>query len=352
MDKVNIVKKRFRMAIVVPVFNVDKYLKHCLEAFVNQTCTEFDVFAIDDGSTDNSSNILEGYAKKVKWLKVIHKENAGVSSARNFALTLIENCHMYTHVAFIDADDWVSHNYVERVNSLINDSIDCFICGSVKFDRRGIKQSKLSNVTPRMVRGVKFFDFYWEGDLNKKSLSATYYLGNKVFNLKKIKGIRFDERIRCGEDQDWMFKCFRVVKSALVSEEVLHYYRLRASSASHTCWSKNIAENLDMYMRYYCESRSVTELITDGFVRSFINMWWENVQYVYQSEFDVERAKRLREIIELVYLNGDYRLLHLKMKKRIWLYRCGDAFLKWYFRIFHKKTKLKLRGRDSAYFFD
>ena len=81
-------------------------------------------------------------------------------------------------------------------------------------------------------------------------------------------------------------------------------------------------------------------------------MWWENVQYVYQSEFDVERAKRLREIIELVYLNDDYRLLHLKMKKRIWLYRCGDAFLKWYFRIFHKKTKLKLRGRDSAYFFD
>lgn len=157
MDKVNIVKKRFRMAIVVPVFNVDKYLKHCLEAFVNQTCTEFDVFAIDDGSTDNSSNILEGYAKKVKWLKVIHKENAGVSSARNFALTLIENCHMYTHIAFIDADDWVSHNYVERVNSLINDSIDCFICGSAKFDRRGIQQSKLSNVTPRMVRGGKIF---------------------------------------------------------------------------------------------------------------------------------------------------------------------------------------------------
>lgn len=130
------------VAIVVPVFNVKKYLLNCLESIDKQTFKNFTVFAVDDFSTDNSAFILDEYAKTHPWLQVVHKDrlgvNKGVSSTRNIALDLIKTRASYDFIGFIDSDDEVEPNYLERlVATAVRRNVDVVICGYSLINENG-----------------------------------------------------------------------------------------------------------------------------------------------------------------------------------------------------------------------
>ena len=95
-----------KVSIIIPVYNVEKYLKKCLNCIVNQTLTDFEVICINDGSTDNSLEILNEYAKNDKRFIVISQENQGQGVARNRCLELVKG----EYIQFIDPDDWVETN--------------------------------------------------------------------------------------------------------------------------------------------------------------------------------------------------------------------------------------------------
>ena len=95
------------ISIIVPVYNVEKYLKRCIDSILNQSFTDFELILVDDGSTDNSGEIIDEYAIKDERIKVIHKENGGLSSARNVGIEYSKG----NYIAFVDSDDW------ENVNS-------------------------------------------------------------------------------------------------------------------------------------------------------------------------------------------------------------------------------------------
>ena len=99
------------ISIIVPIYKAEKYLRKCLESILKQTFTNFELLLIDDGSPDTSGSICDEYAKKDNRIKVYHKENGGVSSARNLGL---ENAKG-KWIAFIDADDWVNQMYLEHL---------------------------------------------------------------------------------------------------------------------------------------------------------------------------------------------------------------------------------------------
>lgn len=92
-----------KISIIIPVYNVSKYINKCLDSIINQTYTNLEILIIDDGSTDNSLDICNSYAKKDHRIKVIHQKNSGVSKARNIGLSFITG----DYVMFIDADDWL-----------------------------------------------------------------------------------------------------------------------------------------------------------------------------------------------------------------------------------------------------
>ena len=99
------------ISVIVPVYNVEKYLNKCLDSIISQTYTNLEIILIDDGSTDNCGKICDEYASKDKRIKVIHKENAGVSSARNYGI----QCATGDWIMFVDSDDWIEFDAINSI---------------------------------------------------------------------------------------------------------------------------------------------------------------------------------------------------------------------------------------------
>ena len=116
------------ISVIVPVYNVEKYIYRCIDSILGQTFTDFELILVDDGSPDNSGVICDKYAEKDNRIRVIHQENAGVSVARNTGLEVSTG----TYIAFVDSDDYIEEKYLER---LYNCQCDLAICGQSTYDQ-------------------------------------------------------------------------------------------------------------------------------------------------------------------------------------------------------------------------
>ncbi|MEJ9304696.1 glycosyltransferase [Priestia megaterium] len=204
------------LTIIVPVYNVQAFLKKCLDSLVNQKTTySYEVICINDGSTDNSYDILKSYHQLYSGLiKIISQENAGVSSARNKGI-LASNSKF---ISFVDADDWVGENFVQNSlhEAIINNS-DIVIQDVIY----------MSNKT----------DIYSEEKINKNLFNAENHIFNKTFRLKKIvnNNITFPEDIAIGEDMYFTFLAIMVSDKVTKINEANYYYRIdRQGSAMKT----------------------------------------------------------------------------------------------------------------------
>lgn len=113
------------ISVIVPVFNMEKYLARCIDSLVSQSIKDIEILLIDDGSTDSSADICKKYAEDDKRIKYIYKENGGLSDARNKAIDIVKG----EFITFVDADDYVHKTYLEYLFSLINNySADIATC--------------------------------------------------------------------------------------------------------------------------------------------------------------------------------------------------------------------------------
>ena len=116
--------KKHLVSIVVPVYNVEKYLKRCVDSIINQSYNNIEILLVDDGSTDSSGKICDDYLKKDSRIKVIHKQNGGLSDARNFGIDKSTG----DYLSFIDSDDWIEKDMIMNLfNSIINEKSDISI---------------------------------------------------------------------------------------------------------------------------------------------------------------------------------------------------------------------------------
>ena len=113
------------VSIIIPVYNVEKYLNQCLESVLHQSFPDWECFIVDDGSTDRSGTICDAWAQVDSRFKVIHKSNEGVSSARNFVL----NSATGKYISFIDSDDWVDEDYLSDMLNSIDPSTGLVVSG-------------------------------------------------------------------------------------------------------------------------------------------------------------------------------------------------------------------------------
>ena len=109
------------ISVIVPIYGVEKFLPNCIDSILKQTYTDLEIILVDDGSKDNCPAICDEYAKKDNRIKVIHKENGGLSSARNAGLKIAFG----QYVSFIDADDFISPNFYEiLLENLLKNNAD------------------------------------------------------------------------------------------------------------------------------------------------------------------------------------------------------------------------------------
>lgn len=116
-----------KISVIIPVYNVKEYLPKCLDSVLGQTLHDIEVICINDGSTDNSIEILQNYATKDKRLKIINQANGGISSARNAGLKMVQS----DYVMFVDSDDYIAPNMAEKLyNMMIKENPDVVICSA------------------------------------------------------------------------------------------------------------------------------------------------------------------------------------------------------------------------------
>ena len=111
-------------SIIIPIYNAERHLKSCLDSIVNQNYLNYEVLLIDDGSTDKSGEICDDYVSRFKKFKVIHKENKGVSNARNKGIELSQG----EYLLFVDSDDFLSETYLSSIYSVIEKSNPSVVC--------------------------------------------------------------------------------------------------------------------------------------------------------------------------------------------------------------------------------
>lgn len=126
-----------KVSIIVPVFNVKNYIKRCIESIINQTYSNIEIILVDDGSTDNSGNICDEYAKKDKRVKVIHKNNGGLSSSRNVGINISSG----KYLCFIDSDDYIENDMIEYLyRGMKKYDVDIVSCGFSNIYTNGNKE--------------------------------------------------------------------------------------------------------------------------------------------------------------------------------------------------------------------
>ena len=120
-----------KVSVIVPVFNVESYLNESLDSILNQTLKDIEIICINDGSTDNSLDILETYSKKDKRIKIISKENEGQGVARNVGLDNAQG----EYISFVDSDDFIKRDMLEKLyNKAENNDLDLVMCKVSSFD--------------------------------------------------------------------------------------------------------------------------------------------------------------------------------------------------------------------------
>lgn len=205
------------ITVIVPVYNVEGYLNRCVESIANQSYRNLEIILVDDGSHDGCPGLCDTWGKSDSRIKVIHKKNGGVSSARNAGLDIA--CGEY--VAFVDADDYISPNMLEKLaNGATLNNCDISICR--------VSSDKSAPNEQAKVYENDVLSLYLSDSLCEPSTPA------KLYSRQIIQGLRFDSSIKIGEDYIFNFYAFKNARRVVVLEERLYYYELRENSAVHT----------------------------------------------------------------------------------------------------------------------
>lgn len=208
-------------SVIVPIFNTERYLNHCICSLLNQTFTNFELILVDDGSTDKSGDICDDFAKKDPRIIIIHKKNSGVSDSRNKGIDISKG----KYIMFCDSDDIVHPQWIEmhintlecNYNSLIVSNIACFWDDLLH---------EFSNVKPYFTP-IDYYSLFTEG------LSG--YPVNKIFRKDIIvaHNIRFDRNLPIGEDVTFVASYLKYCEGCIKLHNTLYYYRQLGNSAVH-----------------------------------------------------------------------------------------------------------------------
>lgn len=208
------------LSIVVPVYNVDKYLDECLDSILKQTFKNFELIIVDDGSTDDSGKISDEYAKYDQRIKVIHKQNGGLSSARNAGINIAKG----RYITFIDSDDLYGTQTTLEDNVKIleeNNNIDI-----VQFPKRDFVNGVLndSNDVNCLIKGK---DNIYEAFYEKKIING--FVWNKIYKIELFENIRFPEG-QIFEDVYTFYDIIQLVDNFYCSDFGYIKYRIRENS--------------------------------------------------------------------------------------------------------------------------
>jgi glycosyltransferase involved in cell wall biosynthesis len=184
-----------KISIIIPVYNVEPYIKKCLDSVLTQTYTDLEILLINDGSTDNSGQICDEYATVDPRIKLFHVENGGLSSALNIGLAHATG----GYIGFVDSDDWIEAVLYETLRGAI-DGADIAVCSYYK--DKGTHSEAMNNQQPITNDVIKTENMLLYPLMRDGYMGFCGYVWNKLYRADVIRrgGVRFDENIKYGMD--------------------------------------------------------------------------------------------------------------------------------------------------------
>ena len=246
-------------SVVVPVYGVEKYIHKCVDSILNQTYKDFELILVDDGSKDNCPKILDEYAEKDSRIKVVHKENGGLVSARKAGVKVATG----EYIVSIDGDDWVKENYLEVFADAINDkpadvicsgwiianpneNIERKVCVEEGYYNRERLNQKIIPILLSDKNGNSFPTMHWAKTIKRELLAPILFA--------------MDDKIIIGEDITCIVPCIYNCNDLYVKGESTYYYRYNPTSLTK---NKKAFDMNGPKMRYQMIESQVNEISAD-----------------------------------------------------------------------------------------
>lgn len=257
------------ISVIVPVYMIDKFIGLCIESIINQTYEDLEIILVDDGSKDRCSEICDLYKKKDSRIRVIHKPNGGLVSARKAGLSVANG----DYVSYVDGDDWVERQFIETLYRGAIDSKADVVCAGYTRDLFS-KSQRFTNNIPEGIYEDDMLRILWcnmisYGTFFRPGIST--YVWNKLFKKDILAGVQkqVDERIRIGEDAAVTYPALLTSKSVVVVNDASYHYRQREDSMlkQTSSYTKEIRE-----LKYLYDYMTLWSAQTqsDGYIKSQI----------------------------------------------------------------------------------
>lgn len=215
------------VSVVVPVYNVEKYLENCLLSIVGQTYRNIEILLVDDGSTDSSGQICDLYSKRDSRIKVVHQKNQGLSGARNTALDIARG----EYITCIDSDDFVSELLIEKLVEAITEyKSDISVCGTVYCDENS------TTLRSQVVERTKVI----EGKEQIRNMLSCFDIATMAWGKLYRKELFTNVRYPVGKYNEDVFTTYKLLaksKRTVVINQGLYYYRQVPESITHSTFS-------------------------------------------------------------------------------------------------------------------
>lgn len=257
---------RPKVSIIIPVYKVEKYIRRCLNAVINQTLKEIEIIVVNDGSPDNCGRICDEYAAADRRVKVIHKNNAGVSSARNSGLSIATG----EYIGFVDSDDYISETMFEDMYlQAILSCAEISMCHYALIDgskdelshKRSYAEGEIFKVSPKEA-------FELIADFGRP-IQVTVW--NKIYKRELIDGMTFDTNKRMAEDLEFLMKAVIKSKNIVYIPYALYaYYEQREGATTfhgnhNIQWYLEQNDNITYIMNEVAESSDEMRRLAIGY---------------------------------------------------------------------------------------
>lgn len=298
------------VSIVLPIYGVENYLHKCVDSIIKQTYTNLEIILVDDGSPDNCPQICDEYKEKDNRIIVIHKENGGLSDARNAGLSVATG----DYISFIDSDDYISKDFVETLmNVLLSKNADIVECGVTFVDEdnkilktRNIQENSLEldkiDALKRLILERGVYQTVWNKLYRRK------VIGEDLFPVGKL-----------NEDEYWTYKVIEKSDKVIVIDKAMYFYLQRKASIMGNQYSIKRFDGLKAKIERYDDLKIYNEL--SGCLDSALMY---DLLFHYQSAIHNLKGNEKKNVVNYIkaslkkakHLNLEY----VSKKYRVWFF--------------------------------
>lgn len=210
------------ISVIVPIYKVEEYLSRCVDSIINQTYKNLEIILVDDGSPDNCPKICDDYAKIDKRIKVVHKENGGLSDARNAGMKVANG----EYISFIDSDDYISLDFINVLyDTIVSEDSDIVECNVAKVFDSGI------NNEDECCSDMLIRSFYAQDALHQLLIEGEFkqHVWNKLYRSSIVVDVPYAVG-KLNEDEFWTYQVFGKAKKISKINKKMYYYYQRSDS--------------------------------------------------------------------------------------------------------------------------